>query len=370
MTKKKRIIVISLISFFSLIIAVFVFAIVSPWPTIWLTRHFFSKDAYDNVVTRNSVNGLNVTISEDHIYDLDAKKHTNSNFNIIFPNSSDELPVLIYVHGGAFVASDKNDTQNYLAKIANHGFIVINMNYGLAPRSNFPMPLIQLCKMYNYLIGNEHFIEEKYDINLDMQSVFLGGDSAGANIVSIFSLIQTNSTFLNQTTILKSHKDALVIPNAQINGIILLCGVFDFNSFKSFKGLPEFLVNQLGRSITGQWKWKNSASVDEMSLYKISDSATYIHYMTSSFPKTYITDGSDTMSFNSQGEILKDLLIAEGVYVKSRFFPDLRHIFHFMLENVEADNTLSLNDKEQIDKCVNGANLVFAEIIEFMNTFK
>ena len=43
------------------------------------------------------------------------------------------VPTIFWIHGGAFVAGDKNDVRKYATYIASHGYNVVNINYPLAP---------------------------------------------------------------------------------------------------------------------------------------------------------------------------------------------------------------------------------------------
>lgn len=58
------------------------------------------------------------------------------------PAKAARLPVLIYVPGGGFVGGDKRSEDGFYANIgydfANRGFLVLVMNYRLAPRNPWP----------------------------------------------------------------------------------------------------------------------------------------------------------------------------------------------------------------------------------------
>lgn len=46
-------------------------------------------------------------------------------------------PVLIYIHGGGFVAGDKEKRRGLATWYATLGFHVVNVNYGLAPECHY-----------------------------------------------------------------------------------------------------------------------------------------------------------------------------------------------------------------------------------------
>lgn len=53
-----------------------------------------------------------------------------------------KLPALIYIHGGGWVAGEKDVKHIYLSKFAEHGYFVVNIEYDLAPERIFLTPLV------------------------------------------------------------------------------------------------------------------------------------------------------------------------------------------------------------------------------------
>ncbi len=58
------------------------------------------------------------------------------------PSDNSGLPVLVYVHGGAFVRGEKSPSPQFYANVpadfARHGFIGVNVEYRLAPDAAWP----------------------------------------------------------------------------------------------------------------------------------------------------------------------------------------------------------------------------------------
>ena len=52
-----------------------------------------------------------------------------------------KLPVLLNIHGGAWVYGDKKVYAPYCMYLATQGFAVVNASYRLAPKHTFPAPL-------------------------------------------------------------------------------------------------------------------------------------------------------------------------------------------------------------------------------------
>ncbi|MGG2073729.1 alpha/beta hydrolase [Lysinibacillus irui] len=157
-----------------------------------------------------------VHIEKDITYD----KHgiENSLLDIYYPkNIKQELPVIIWIHGGAFVSGSKEQTQEYGMALANEGYVVANINYAIAPGQKYPGPIIQTNRALKYLQDNI----SKY--GGDMNQLFIGGDSAGAQIASQTIAIITNGALAKSMDIQPS------VDKKQLKGALLFCGVYNMD---------------------------------------------------------------------------------------------------------------------------------------------
>jgi acetyl esterase/lipase len=60
--------------------------------------------------------------------------------------TSERLPTIVWVHGGAFISGTKNAVRNYLKILASHGYTVVNVEYSPAPEQQCPTPVKPLAK--------------------------------------------------------------------------------------------------------------------------------------------------------------------------------------------------------------------------------
>lgn len=152
MKKILKIIGIFLLAIVVLITSLGIFAYFSAYPTSMLIRKLFEGGiAVEPTNYAEIVEKVDITL--DLSYDSTEKSNT---FDLIKPkNATGKEPLIIWVHGGAFVGGDKQDVLEYAVQIAAEGFAVVSMNYRLAPEATFPSPLNQLGEMYQYIIGNE-----------------------------------------------------------------------------------------------------------------------------------------------------------------------------------------------------------------------
>lgn len=134
------------------------------------------------------INNKNVNAFTNITY---GKGLPNSRLDILTPNELDQdnkLPVIFWMHGGGFIAGDKQYKNPLLSKIAEQGYIVVNINYALAPDFKYPMQLQQIDQAVSFIKRNKH------ELPIDFNQVIFGGDSAGAQLSSQFTAIQTNES--------------------------------------------------------------------------------------------------------------------------------------------------------------------------------
>ena len=125
----------------------------------------------------------------------------------------EDLPVIISVHGGAWMYGDKERYQYYCMSLAQRGFAVVNFTYRLAPESKFPAQLEDVnlvCKWVMKRAGRFHF---------DTERIFAVGDSAGAHLLGLYAAICTNPAYA-------AKYDFAVPEGFALTAIALNCGVY------------------------------------------------------------------------------------------------------------------------------------------------
>jgi alpha-L-fucosidase 2 len=95
------------------------------------------------------------------------------------PDSTGRFPTVILVHGGGWVAGDKQEYINYLFKpLTEAGFAWFSINYRLAPQYKFPAATDDVEQAIRYVKANA----AKYKV--DPRRIALIGESAGGHLVS------------------------------------------------------------------------------------------------------------------------------------------------------------------------------------------
>ncbi|KAA1042355.1 alpha/beta hydrolase [Macrococcus equipercicus] len=259
----------------------------------------------------------NITMYRNITY---SKIH-DSQLDILMPKKvkkGDKLPLILWTHGGGFIAGDKKHKNPYLAQLAEKGFIIANMNYALAPEYQYPTPIKQQIAAAGYMMRNT------LRLPLDKTQIVIGGDSAGAQLASQFAAIQTNPLLRKEMAVSQSFSQS------QLKAVILFGGFYDMNSVRATK-FPR--INLFMESYTGEADWeKNFLPLDQMSTVK---------QVTAKYPPTFLTVG-DADPFDSQGKELVAVLKKNQVPYKTAFFDRthrLPHQYQFHMQLKESQLT-------------------------------
>ena len=239
------------------------------------------------------------------------------------------LPTVVWIHGGAWISGHKEDVNPYAEIIASHGYITVSVNYTVAPEQKYPVAVKQLNTALGFLISHAD------EYNIDTNRIVVAGDSAGAQLTSQLANMVTNPPFAKTMDI----KPAL-LPK-QLAGVILNCGIYDVSGIPDAPGIGGWGFRISLWAYLGKRDWAHTAGGEQMST---------IDYVTSDFPRTWISGGNDDPLTASQSKPLAAKLRELGVPVTSVFYeqdhvPALPHEYQFHLDFQEAkdalDSTLS-----------------------------
>ncbi|HSJ37102.1 MAG TPA: alpha/beta hydrolase [Planococcus sp. (in: firmicutes)] len=255
------------------------------------------------------------------IPDLVYEEESGALLDIYVPEDADSsLPVILWIHGGGYVGGSKDSRRDYAMTLAYNGYIVANMDYGLAPQQLYPGPVFQANAALDYL--QQHAA----DFGGDMSRIFIGGDSAGAQIASQLSAILSNSDLAHEMGI---HP---AVDSENLRGALLFCGLYNMETVGD-TGFPniDFFLN----AYTGTTDYETFEGIHELST---------VRHITPLFPDSFISVG-DGDPLASQSSELAGLLQAEGVQVETVLFDgtdkNLQHEFQYALDTLDAQETLA-----------------------------
>lgn len=99
--------------------------------------------------------------------------------DVYFPDSGGPWPLLVYVHGGAWMHGDKAEAAMFARLMTAQGYLVVSVNYRLYPAAQFPAMIEDVKCAIRSLRANAA------QYNLDPNRVGVVGVSAGGHLVAL-----------------------------------------------------------------------------------------------------------------------------------------------------------------------------------------
>lgn len=205
----------------------------------------------------------------------------------------EKYPVFFYIHGGGFVAGDKNYRRGLARWAANKGFFVVNVNYGLGPEYLFPKGLQHLVSALNWVGENA----QKY--NLDLDNMCVSGDSAGGYYSAMLACVST-SDYLQERYEVKT--------SLKFRTAMLDCGIYDLAEALGQK-MPFRLTDRVLYDFSG-------VHVKELDGYAYTDVLAPIEHLNENFPISFVTYSEKDMFCKGQGQKFIAKLKELGIHVE------------------------------------------------------
>lgn len=276
----------------------------SPWPGALVVRQIFDRGGKKTLAgLERDIPAQPVTVLKDQAYGPGKKEQ----LDVYIPESAlqnnQTLPVVIWTHGGAWLSGDKAGSAPYYSLLANQGFVVVSVNYSLAPGSTYPTPLQQLNNAHAYVLANA----ARFHAN--SQQISLAGDSAGANLSSQMAAMVTNPAYASEVGIRPA------LSPAQLKTVVLFCGIYKMEGLmQSNPTVPKFISWGSDVSVWAYLKTRDQSS-------PLVRQASPYYYVTKDFPATFISGGNGDPLTNAQSVPLAQQLTALGVAVQPLFYP-------------------------------------------------
>lgn len=151
------------------------------------------------------------------------------------PSGPGPHPVLLYVHGGAFIMLSKETHWIMALGFARRGYLVFNINYRLAPEHRYPAAVEDACAAARWVVENAH----RY--GGDASRLVYAGESAGANLATTLAIA---SCYERPEPWAAALYDRDPSPSA----VIAACGVLQVSDAERFgrkRRLPTFVRDRL-----------------------------------------------------------------------------------------------------------------------------
>lgn len=289
----------------------------SPRPGVWLIAWLFDRGAANASKALEKHLPEGVTTLSDLPY---SSRWLDLRLDVHRPDAAGAtaLPLVLWVHGGAWVSGRKEDVSHYLRILAARGFVTASMDYTLAPDATHPTQLQQVNAALAYLV------RDAARLGLDPLRVVLAGDSAGAQLAAQLSAVITSPAYATQLGVRPA------MPAPSLKGALLFCGAFDLGLVRLDGAFGGFLRTVLW-AFTGQREMEDNPAVDL---------ASVLRHVTPAFPPSFITAGNNDPLL-PHSVAMADRLAALQVPVDRLFFepthePALGHEYQFNLDGVDG----------------------------------
>ena len=240
-------------------------------------------------------------VVRDVRYGPESRKQS---LDVVIPESRPPLPVIVYIHGGAFHVMDKRSYSSLSRYFASRGYVVFNINYRMAPRYRFPVGLQDVAMAVKWAHDNAR----RY--GGDSSRLFLAGDSAGAYFSSMYAAAVDSPSLMSSLAIEEG------IPREHLKGLLLFYGAYDMETVLD-TGFP--MIGFVSKGFFG----------DDPQVYQArAEIASPQRHITKSFPPSYITSGARD-SLHPESVEFDRVLTEAGVPHRVRFFARKEHPFAY-----------------------------------------
>lgn len=207
-------------------------------------------------------------------------------------NDGKKHPVIVYYHGGAFLAGDKKYRVSICEYYAKEGYFVFCPNYRMPPEVDYKGLIKDCVNSLNYV----NALAEKY--NIDLNNIVVTGDSAGGYMASYLGALKYNEHLCD---ILGCDK-----VNVDLKGLMLMCGIYDLEVLMKGTSLMG-VIPTTARTLLN-FNFKNDFSnLKDFPDYEYISPAAFVN---DKWCATFICWADDDMVCQGQGEPMAEKLKA------------------------------------------------------------
>ena len=220
--------------------------------------------------------------------------------DVVVPTGDGPFPVLVYLHGGGWICGSPKTHRKLGYRFAEAGFLVLNIDYRMAPEHPFPTPFDDCVAALRWAAA------ECGTWGGDPARIAVGGDSAGGNLSAAAAA-------------------ALAGDPAAPKAALLIYGVFDFATMNSAAdgpstapGLPADAAEKMMELMVGSYLGTDDREA------KVRDPRVSPVHVAAQLPPCHVVVGSaDPLAV--QAEALVKEFAAAGIEHESFVDADMPH---------------------------------------------
>lgn len=297
----------------ALVATLIILARLTPWPSVMAIRLLFDHQAARQMEALEPRLPEGIDRRRDLTYGTDRREKVDL-FLPSGPTPPGGWPVVLWVHGGAFVSGSRDNIGNYLQILAERGYATLAPDYTLAPSARHPRPTEQVLEALLWLRAAAD------DHGLDASRIVLAGDSAGAH-VALQTAIAIRDPGYAEALGLRPQTDP-----ATLRGLVLFCGAFDLAGMDMDGAFGGFLRTVL-------WSYlghRNPADAPDAALFSL------FAHLPADLPPLFVSAGNADPLL-PQSTALVEQATRLGIPVDPLFFapdhqPPLPHEYQFTLD--------------------------------------
>jgi len=165
-----------------------------------------------------------VTVHEDLRYRSLGDRDLS--VDLYLPEGSARFPVILFAHGGAYLAGEKGGPDScLLPALARRGVACLDVQYRTCTEADFPAPVVDVARAVEWAAGNA----DRY--GLAPTRIFAGGVSAGAHAAALLSTTRDQQRPCN-----------INIPTGSpvLQGVVGISGIYDLSAYYEHAGTTDF----------------------------------------------------------------------------------------------------------------------------------
>lgn len=233
------------------------------------------------------------------------------------------LPVVFYVHGGAFRILSKDTHWLMGLAFSRRGYLVVNISYRLAPAHPYPAAIEDTCRAWRWMLA------ELPRLGGDPTRIAVAGESAGGNLVTALTLAACQR---RSEPYARAVFDAGVVPRAALPFCALL-EVSRPERHAARRRVPGWIQGMLDRtaaSYLGDAPPGPSRDLaDPLVVLERGDA------MERPLPPMFAPVGTRDPLLDDTRRLEK-VLAARGVPCEARYYPGGVHAFHAFVWQPQA----------------------------------
>jgi len=219
---------------------------------------------------------------------------------------------ILYAHGGGWISCNSEILLHSITPLARAGFVVYSIDYPLAPESTYPEPVFSVLKALSWMKVRDGCSE-----------VFLLGDSAGGNLVTMAAALLENRALLDKVV----EQVASPITLLSFPKILRVCsiyGVLDQASWKNTLGAPavDFCLRKFKPRSRAKSERKGEDILQQVTIMDIPEA------LFKSYPDTLLICGLSDPLIESSRAAFK-FLKCKGCNVALKEYPGVHGFLGF-----------------------------------------